>query len=1033
MFFNPRLNSFKNGTTVRRRNPMTRNTEIARAVRYSIVTGAVTIAAAASLQAQAQDQAQATDQDTTTLVTVIVTGSRIPQPALEAATPVTSVTNAEIQQTGITRIEDLMNTLPQVMGQYGAGVSNGATGEATVSLRGLGANRTMVLVNGRRLMPGDPTQNGNEAPDLNQIPTALVERVDVLTGGASATYGADAVAGVVNFVMNDHFEGVRITGNLSAYQHNNHDTFMQGLVTSAGFVNPPSNVTDGRSVDFSVITGSNFADGKGNATAYFGYRQDNPVLQGRRDYSACSLTTTGGAATCGGSLTSNPAVFNLGGQFMTVGPGKTIVPASFSGAGTSLYNYAPLNYYQRPDQRYTAGAFVRYEINDHAKVYSEFMFMDDRTTAQIAPSGAFYGSGTGAKGGIRDATWVVNCSNPYLSANEYAAFGCTSPADSAHLIFGRRNVEGGPRTDDLRHTSFRMVLGIKGDISDSWTYDAYALNGITRLSENYLNDVSRSRISNALLAVNQVNPATGATSVVCAANSGGALGAPGCVPWNIFQVGGVTPAAAAYLNVPGLQEGATTERVVDANVTGDLGKMGVKLPTAHDGLAVSFGTEYRSEQTELQPDLEYITNDLAGQGSPTLPTSGAFHVWDLFGEARLPILQDMPFAKSLTAEAGYRYSDYNLVFGSTNTYKFGLQWAPTSDFHFRGEYQRAVRAPNIQELYLQPRVQLDSTIGSDPCANKVGGTPKATAAQCAASGVTAAEYGNIPANTSAQYNGLVGGNANLAPEKADTVTFGVVLTPTFAPNLNVTLDYYDIKIKGVITQYGAGLILQTCLTTADPFFCSKVHRVQGTGTSADGSLWIGDTGYVADGTFNLGSQTAKGIDADVNYKLDIGAAGRLTFNFVGSYDLKFETQPLPGGGTYDCAGLYGPTCGVAAPKWKHKLRATWNTPVPALDFSIAWRYVGPVSLDAAQSNPLLAGNALDPGLELARRSYIDLTAAYQVASHYTVRLGVNNVFDKNPPLAVSPDLPGVFGNGNTLPQIYDALGRYLFMNVTLDF
>jgi outer membrane cobalamin receptor len=997
--------------------------------------GTVTAAAATSLPAAAQTQAQTTDQETTPLATVVVTGSRIPQPQLESVSPVTVVGSEEISQAGVTRIEDMLNQLPQVMADFGSMDSNGATGEATVSLYGLGAARTLVLVNGRRLMPGDPTQNGNAAPDLNQVPAALVERVDVLTGGASAVYGADAVAGAVNFVMNDHFQGVRIDANYSFDNHHQHDTWIEGLENSYGISTPPSTVNDGYSRDMTLIAGGNFADGRGNATMYAGYRRVDAVTQASRDFSKCSLSTGSAKASCGGSFTSAHGTFLINGNVYTIGGagGNSLIPAALGGPNTVLFNYAPQNYYQRPDERYTAGSFVHYDINEHVQAYMEFMFMDDRSIAQIAPSGAFFFSGTGQTNGAPDASWQVNCANPYLSASEYAGFGCTSPADELHLDFGRRNVEGGPRYDDLGHTSFRVVAGVKGDINDAWSYDTYFQNGITRLSEEYFNDVSKSRITYALNAV-----AGPGGTVICAANANGANGAPGCVPWNIFQVGGVTPAATAYIGEVGLSKGATTERVADASVTGDLGKMGVQLPTAHHGLGVSFGTEYREEKTELDPDEEFQLNDLAGQGAPVLPTVGAFHVWEGFTEARLPLVEDMPGMKSLSIEGGYRYSEYNLQFGSTNTFKAGLEWAPVNDVRLRAMFNRAVRAPNLQELFLQPRVQLDGTV--DPCA---GPAPAPTLAQCELTGVTPAEYGNISANPASQYNGLVGGNQNLSPEVANTYTVGFVVTPSVLPQFNATIDYYSIKINNFITTYGANFILTECIASGNPFYCDKVHRAPAVGSGADGSLWAGTNSYVDDGTYNLGWQRAQGVDITSGYKLDIGKGGKIDFDFVANYDIKFATEPVPGLGSYNCAGYYGATCGVPAPKWKHKLRATWRTPLPALDAWIDWRKIGTVANENTQSNPLLNGPtspydaagpnlATQPGTWLSARSYIDLGASYLIASKVTMRVGVNNLFDKDPPLVDLDYLPAVFGNGNTFPQVYDTLGRYIFISLTAD-
>jgi outer membrane receptor protein involved in Fe transport len=991
--------------------------------------------------AQAQQAPAAGPTESPALTEVVVTGSRIKQPELEAVSPVVSVSAEQIAEVGTPRIEDILNQLPQVVGDMGSSLSNGATGAATVSLRGLGCQRTLVLVNDRRLMPGDPTSGGTSCADLNQIPSDLVESVDVLTGGASAVYGADAVAGVVNFKMNDHFEGFKFVANDAFYNHSQHNGAATADVEAAGFNVPTGSTTDGQTADFTAIMGSNFDDGKGNATAYLGYRHTDPVLQGTRDFAACSLTSSGPARVCGGSGTTFPTRFSLNnpaagyvGSY-SVGAGGSLVPTSSLPAG-GLFNYAPLNYFQRPDDRYTGGAFLHYDVNDHARVYMEFQFMDDRTFAQIAPSGAFTGAGLATTAaGVPTGAWAINCNNPYLSTTEYTAFGCTSPAGVVDVTFGRRDVEGGDRTDDLGHTSYRTVLGVKGDINEAWTYDTYFQNGITRFSEEYDNDVSKLHMANALQAV--TNPATG--QIICAANLTG-NNAPGCVPWNIFQPGGVTPAAIAYISIPGEQKGYTQELVWEGDVTGDLGKMGIQSPWASTGLGVNIGADWRQEKAQLLPDYEYISNDLAGQGSPTLPTYGAFTVWEGYLEARMPIATDQPFAKSLNVDAGYRYSEYSLSFGSTNTWKLGLEWAPVQDARLRVGYNVAVRAPNIQELYLQQRVQLDGT--EDPCASNAPGTaPSASAAACARTGVTAAEYGNIISNPANQYNGLEGGNPDLKPETARTSTFGLVLTPQVLPAFTATVDYYDIKITNVIGTYGANLILTSCLNSANPLFCSLIHRAPATGSASDGSLWLGTQGYITDATYNLGELQQQGIDFELNYRQDLSAFGKLDFNLSGNYDLHFKTTPYVGAGTYDCAGYYGPSCGAdggVSPHLKTIFRVNYETPLPGFDAWVKWRFIGPVQASNQSQNPLLAGSPpVDPiegiGNQVPGYSYIDLGVSYQIAKQVGLRLGVNNVADKDPPIIINYLGAAVLDNGNTYPQTYDWGGRYLFANLTVDF
>ncbi len=1003
---------------------MSTNLFIRRAVNCALLSGAAT-ALTGLLPASAQQQQQ---QETSTIQEVVVTGSRIAQPGLTSVSPVTSVGSDQIKIEGVTRAEDLINNLPQAFADFGGNLSNGATGAATVNLRNLGSQRTLVLVNSRRLMPGDPTQNGASSPDLNQIPAALIERVEVLTGGASAVYGADAVSGVVNFIMNDKFEGVRLDGQYSFYQHNN-DSDFRNIVRDSGFDAPSGSTRDGYSKDLTFLAGINTEDGRGNATVYFGYRQLSAITQNNRDFSACALAS-GDTFGCGGSGTTAPALFQTynpndpndlspTGAF-TVGADGAIREFQDS----DLFNFAPANYYQRPDERKTAGLFAHYDFSDKASVYTEFMFMDDRTQSQVAPSGAFLGTGPGEPPFF--GRYAVNCNNPLLSPSAVDTFcGGTADARDILLDIGRRNVEGGGRLDDLRHTSFRGVVGLRGDITEGWNYDVYGLYGTSILSERFQNDISRTRLNNSLLAVAGPNG-----QPVCRINADASPtnDDPNCVPYAIFGVGSVTPDQLAYLQVPGLTEGETVEQILSASVSGDLGQYGLKLPTANDGLAVAFGAEYRSERSELRADQAFQTGDLAGQGAPTLDTTGQFDVREVFAEARLPILQGKPFADTLSFETGYRYSDYDLGF-NTDTYKLGLQWGPVSALMLRGSYQRAVRSPNIQELFLQPRVQLDGN--TDPCSNELGGTPEASFEECALTGVTAAQYGNILQNPSAQYNGLVGGNTTLDPEESDTYSFGFVLTPDFLPGFNLTVDYYDIKVEKLINSLGADFILNQCLGTGDATFCDRVHR------AANGSIWLGNTGFIDDPILNTGSLQTKGFDAEANYRFDIGGAGSLGVQLIGTYVDEFLTEPLEGSSKYDCVGLYGTVCGTPIPEWRHKLRANWTTPWN-MDLALTWRYVAAVDDDRTSTDPNLASDVINTDKRLGSRNYFDLTGSYNFSevgpfNSLTARLGINNLLDKDPPVVGQDTCPAVFCNGNTFPQVYDTLGRFVFLGLTADF
>src|SRR5690606_20146660 len=363
---------------------------------------------------------------------VVVTGSRIAtDPNLVTSSPVTAVKAEELQFRGITRVEDMLNDLPQVVPELTANESNGATGTGTIDLRGLGSDRTLVLTNGHRMGFGDVFAL---APDINQIPGALVERVEVLTGGASSTYGSDAMAGVVNFIMKRDFEGFQLDFQYSAYQHSQGNGGIQQAIDELGFEQARDDVTDGGTTNVNLLVGMNTADGRGNITAYLGYRDINSVLQRDRDFSACALANTDdNSLECGGSLTKVPAIVtDFAGTYYDV-VGDQFVPWD----GT-YYNYGPLNYFQRPDTRFTGGFFGRYDVSDNMEGYAELMFMDDRSRSQIAASGAFF------------VTDQIRCSNAFLSAQQFNALGCTSEDDiAAPFYIGRRSVEGGPRIDDL--------------------------------------------------------------------------------------------------------------------------------------------------------------------------------------------------------------------------------------------------------------------------------------------------------------------------------------------------------------------------------------------------------------------------------------------------------------------------------------------------------------------------------------------------------------------------------------------------------
>lgn len=961
---------------------------------------------------------------------IIVTGSRIARPEVESASPVTVVGQEEIAKSGAVRIEDLVNSLPQVLGGQNAFIANGASGTATVDVRGLDPSRTLVLINGRRLQPGDP---GLPVADLNQIPASLIERVEVLTGGASATYGADAVAGVVNFVMNTDFEGVSLNTQYGFYQHDNgtsqivsaDNESILDLNEARGFEPPRGNSVDGAQFNAELTVGAGFDDGRGHVTAYAGYRQVDAMLLGSRDYSFCALTGTGSGVGCGGSSTAPNATisdpfFSLFGTLVADGSEDFSAPYQ-------PYNYGPINHFQRPDTRYTAGYFADYEISPEVTVYSEFMFMDDRSKAQIAQSGTFFAD-----------QYNLACDSPLFTATQGATLCAaidgledtgdfidtdddgvadTDPtgAGVVPVLIGKRNVEGGPRFDDVRHTAYRIVGGLRGQITPAIRYDVSGQFGTTIFSQVYNNDFSRSRLRNAFNATVDANG-----NVVCQSVIDGTD--PNCAVYNPFQGAGIisgndprqgiTQAAIDYVNIPLLSQGEVKETIVNAYVAGDL----VRMFDA-DPIGFAIGAEYRKEQLSTTNDLAFQTQDGAGQGSPQLDVDGSFDVKEVFGELRIPVIQN-GFVDLLAFELGYRYSDYSTG-ATTDTYKALAEFAPIPEIKFRGGYNRAVRAPNILNLFSPQRIALFD--GSDPCA---GTTPDFTVAQCENLGVPTDRYGTIVASPAAQYNQVIGGNPNAEPEVADTYTAGVVFD-NLIPGLVASVDYFDITVANAISTLGAQVSINQCGQTGEAQFCDLVNR-------APGSLTLWTLGsFVTNTTQNIGGVSTSGIDVSASYIRPVGS-GRVSLSFNGSWlnEFLFDTGiPAAGSdGVYDCAGFHGNSCGTPRPDWRHQFRAGYELD-SGVGFSVRWRYYGSVDWDQRSSDIDLGTGAAASVGDIGAQSYIDLTTSFAVEP-FTLRFGVNNVFDKEPPIIAS----GYGGsNGNTYVETYDPVGRYLFVNATLDF
>ncbi len=950
------------------------NNKVSKAVRLALAFGTASTAAFSVNSYAAEEEA------VEKVERIEVTGSRIKRTDIETASPVQVTTAEEIEVAGFTRVEDMMNSLPQLEASSTAFQSNGASGTATLDLRGMGSQRTLVLINGRRMQAGGIY---SQSADINQIPAALIKRVDVMTGGGSSTYGADAVAGVVNFVMDDQFEGFEVNIGSTAYQHDNDNEYIQGLMDDRDFEYPSgSSGFDGSSFDFSATLGGSFDSGKGNAVGYFTYNKQNELRQGARDYSSCALNAAGTA--CGGSGNAVNPNFYIAGvtdsgafdwddyDYWTLGTDSSFIPSS-----GNVYNYAPVNHFMRPDERHTLGLFANYEINDNFQPFIEAMFMRDRTSAQIAESGTFF-----------DTNYVIDYDSPLLTdaqrQNLTDRFGLTS-GDQFATYIGKRNVEGGPRVNQLEHNSFRLVLGSKGEISDTWSYEAFVQYGSTSSSSAYENDFFGPRIITAL-----------------SANGEDCASTDGCIPYEVFTYQGVSTESAAALTGTAILNGVTEQFIVSGFVTGEFD---FGLPSSDYPIAAVFGAEYREETFGRTADEVYAQGLLLGQGGPTKSLNGEYDVTEYFGELSLPIVEGLPGVESLLIDLGYRWSDYSTS-GSEPTYKVAMNWDVTENWKIRSSYNRAVRAANNGELFAQQSQGLWA--GSDPCATA---TPSLTQAECANTGVSASQYGNVGKSPADQYNGFFGGNPELSPEIADTITLGVVGNPF--EDFNFSIDYWDIDLEDAIGNIDPELIVEQCGKTGDALFCDNVQRTPGSG-----SLWIGSGQVIATNT-NLGNIHYEGIDLSANYDIEVGG-GTLSTSLIGTYMMTKEFEDIPGvSEVYDCVDTLDNGC-FPQPEWRHVLSASYDTG-SWWKATAKWRYFSAVN-DYTGSDTLVQDG-------IGSQSYLDLKGSFTINDYTRVLVGVNNVLDKEPPLVGGT----LSTNGNAVAGYYDTLGRYFHASVSLKF
>ncbi len=971
--------------------------------------------------------ALAQGQEAQQLEEVVVTGSRIRSPNVISSSQITTIQAEDISDRGITRVEDYLNDLPQIAPGQAITASNGSNGRASVNLRGLGCSRTLVLINGQRMAPGG-TAGGNCA-DLNAVPSLLIERVDVLTGAASSVYGSDAIAGVVNFIIDDEFEGFRASYTHSLYQHTNDNDELRNLVRSYDYALADEDITTGDTKKLAVAFGGSMFDGRGHITGYIEKTDTAPILQGDYDISACALTR--GKGGCGGSSTIPPgrwADFGLYGAngFTNVDPSVTRLDVKVQGdefvprAGQT-FNYNPTNFFQRPDDRLNTGFFGKFEINENAEAYATIRSMSSESNAQIAYSGTFgnISSLPCYNGLLSQQQWQVACGDwngmggdhaPNFGSNQEALAyineldSMVAAGDiigySAPLYSLKRNVEGAPRQSITLYDNVTQVYGVRGDITGSWTYDVnYQLSEVDYVNE-YRNDLSVTNINRAVNVVN-INGTPTCVSVLNGTD-------PNCVPYNLFSGGlpadgGIQAihdggaALQSYIAQSTFIRGSSKQRILQGVVSGETP---ITIPGAPGPISAAFGYEVKDLKTDFSPDAPSIAGDRSGSGGAAIPLSGEYDVNEFFVELGIPVMDNF------SLDAGYRYADYSTG-QTTDTYKLGAFFRATDDIAIRGSFQTAIRHANLGELYTAQGDSL-TDLDDDPC----GLNMTATQAQCANTGLSASLYGTDLKSPADQYNIRDGGNPMTAPEEAESITVGAVVTPQFIDGLTLTVDYWDIALEEGIGSIPASTTLDKCLETGNAVFCNNINRHPQTG-----SLWL-TGGYINTLTTNISESSIRGVDIIFDYNFDT-PMGPMEIEGVTTNLLEDSFIELPGEPSTECHGYWGAACGKnPAPKWAGTYKATLYTEYD-VRVSLGMRYLG--------ETEDLGGNAINFDAE----TYWDLTAEWSASENYTATVGVSNLLDTDP--QVSSDAGTAPGNGNTFPAFFDALGRYVFVNLGVSF
>ena len=1007
--------------------------------------------------------------------TIVVTGSRIARPTLSSPVPITSITALDLLSTGTINIGDALNHLPALRSTFSQANSTrfiGTSGLNLLDLRGLGTARTLVLVNGRRHITSSP---GDYLVDTNTIPDDLLERVDIVTGGSSAIYGSDAVAGVVNFILKRNFDGIKVAGQGSISSRGDRGSYFGSVTVGRNFAGGRGNIAvaaefsranalynvdrDGQTGAFSgrsqfnlrqstigepvggngmfdnaFFTGvrnGNIADG-GLVTAVCDNKNPSQLANANRcrPSSTPFVSSTNRGIGLGqryvfdanGNLTlSAPTVdfrditTNFGAPRPAFGSSNTI-----GGLGSTLRNTGQLD----PQlERYSVNMLAHFDVTPAFSPFVEAKYVRIYANQEGQPS--FFSPISGTLG-----LPELRCSNAFLTASSLATLQsigrCANPATDSFAT-SRFNVDFGGRGELERRETYRIVAGVQGTFNSNWKYELAVNYGRLNTSLRSLNNLVLADINGNddgfALAYNAVNaPAgfagsnfvTGPTGnkVICAVNSVTNV-RPDCVPVNLFGVGAPSRAALNFINTTSTRIERATELDLTANLAGDLGKL-FSLPGGPVAFAV--GSEYRQETAFSAFDpLTASGGTFLNAIQPFTPPK--LTVKEAYGELNVPLVKDVPFIHELTLSGAARVSKYNTTAGTTFTYNGAVVYAPVEDLRFRAGYARAVRVPTQSDLY-STLSQNFAQVG-DPCdAGRINNGSATRSANCTALGVPAGFVNTVANSQSTSYQS--GGNSKLVPETSTSYTIGGILQPHWVPGLSLTVDYYNIKVTNLIAGVSFQTILNQCadLPTIANSFCALVNARKPTGEFATPYAGVA-------ATVNFAKQTTAGIDADLAYNRRFESGARISLRGIFSYVID-RTNYL------DPVFTKVPTrqlSNLGDPQIQGQFSAEYETS-SGINFRYQFLYVGRQTIGLYQAQHSYNGNPPTnpnqyPQVYYPAITYHNARIGFNVQKKFEFYLGVDNIFDQLPPL-------GLTGTGGG-SGIYSNVGRQYYSGFKVHF